>query len=358
MEPRRGPGGVGTPCAIAGARGMITSDIDTESQYTRRGGMVAGLKARMSRNGGGIVLTVVALLAALVLGACGTTAASDAEGVQVVATTTIIADMARNVGDDRVHVRSLVPANADPHTYEPTPRAVGSVARADVVLEHGMGLDTWISGMVRESGTKAHIAVVADGVTTIAGEEHDENASGHSHEGEDPHVWFDVANAKVMVDNIRDALIAGDPDGEAVYRANAARYQAELTDLDTWIRAQIATIPEGQRKLVTNHDAFGYFVHAYGLTLVGTIIPSLDAQAQPSARDIAALVDKIRAEGVKAIFTESALNPALARRIAEDAGITVVDDLYGDALGPAGSGADTYIGMMRTDTARIVEGLR
>ena len=306
----------------------------------------------------GVALAVVALLGALVLGACGKEDAADTDGLPVVATTTIIADMARNVGGDRVAIRSLVPANADPHSYEPTPREVGAVAEARVVLEHGMGLDTWISDMVRESGTKAHVAVVTDGVTTIEGEEHAADADGHSHEGEDPHVWFDVANAKVMANNIRDALIAADPDGADTYRANTERYQSELDDLDAWIREQVATVPEAQRKLVTNHDAFGYYVHAYGLTLVGTIVPSLDAQAQPSARDTAALIELIKAEEVRAIFTEAALNPSLAKRIAEDAGVQVVSDLYGDSLGPAGSGADTYIGMMRTDTTRIVEALR
>lgn len=298
------------------------------------------------------------LTGALVLGGCGPSTIATGDGVPVVATTTIIADMAQTVGGDRVDVRSLVPANADPHTYEPTPRAVGAVAQASVVLQHGMGLDVWITDMVRESGTKAQVVVVTDGVTTIDGEAHSDDVTGHSHEGEDPHVWFDVANAKVMVGNVRDALITADPAGAAEYRGNAERYLSELDALDAWIREQIATIPESQRKIVTNHDAFGYYVDAYGLTLVGTIVPSLDAQAQPSARETAALIDDIRSEGVKAIFTESALNPALARRIAEDAGVRVVSDLYGDSLGPPGSGADTYIGMMRTDTTRIVGALR
>lgn len=311
-----------------------------------------------SRRGASVAIVLALLLPVLVLASCGTGRTGDDDGHQVVATTTIIADMARNVGGDRVSVSSLVPANADPHAYEPTPREVRAVNEADVILEHGMGLDAWISDMVRVSGTTARIAVVTNGVITIEGEEHAEETEGHSHEGEDPHVWFDVANAKVMVENIREALAAADPDGAAVYQSNADRYQAELNDLDRWIREQIATVPESQRKLVTNHDAFGYYVHAYGLTLVGTIIPSLDAQAQPSARDTAALIQKIEAEGVKAIFTEAALNPALARRIADDAGVAVVSDLYGDALGPEGSGADTYIGMMRTDTTRIVEALR
>lgn len=320
--------------------------------------MIEIRKQMMARRAISGALAFVILLSAFVLVSCGSPDAAGADSLSVVATTTIIADMARNVGGDRVTVRSLVPANADPHSFEPTPREIGAVARADVVLEHGMGLDAWVINMIDVSGTDAHVAVVTDRVTTIEGEQHEEDASGHSHEGEDPHVWFDVANAQVMVANIRDALIAADPGSAEIYRANATRYQSELADLDGWIREQIATIPESQRKLVTNHDAFGYYVHTYGLTLVGTIVPSLDAQAQPSARETAALIDLIRAEGVRAIFTEAALNPTLARRIAEDAGVQIVSNLYGDSLGPAGSGADTYIGMMRTDTTRIVEALR
>lgn len=308
----------------------------------------------------GMLALVGALLGMLVLAACGgdEDGATGDDGLAVVTTTTIIADMARNIGGDRVSVRSLVPANADPHSFEPAPRDVSALADAAVVLEHGMGLDAWISDMVKGSGTQASVAVVTDGVTTIEGEEHAEDDPDHSHEGEDPHVWFDVANAAVMANTIRDALIEVDPEGSDVYRENAERYQAELDTLDAWIREQIATIPEGQRKIVTNHDAFGYYVHAYGLTLVGTIVPSLDAQAQPSARETADLIERIKAEGVKAIFTEAALNPDLARRIAEDAGVEVVSDLYGDSLGPSGSGAETFIDMMRTNTTRIVEALR
>jgi ABC-type Zn uptake system ZnuABC Zn-binding protein ZnuA len=190
----------------------------------------------------------------------------------------------------------------------------------------------------------------------------DDEATGdneHEHEGDgDPHVWLDVAHAKTMVTDIRDALIAVDPGGRDVYTQNAASYATQLDDLDGWIRDQIATIPAEDRKLVTNHDAFGYYVRAYGLTLVGSIIPGLDSQSQPSAKQTAALIDRIRAEHVKAIFTEASLNPNLTKRIAEDAGVNVVDNLYADSLGPAGSGADTYIGMMRTDTTLIVEALR
>lgn len=303
----------------------------------------------------------------MLLAACGDSAAEDSGKLNVVATTTIIADMARNVGGEHVDVQSIVPANADPHSFEPTPREMRSVADADVVIEHGLGLDAWISEMIAASETKAPVTIVTNGITPLASvnhdnedeDDHDEDAEeGHDHGPNDPHVWFDVANAKMMVANIRDALVAADADNRASYEANADAYLAELDELDIWIREQIATIPESQRKIVTNHDAFGYYVHAYGLTLVGTVIPSLDSQSQPSARDTAALIEVIEASGVKAIFTEAALNPALANQIAGNAGVAVVSDLYGDSLGPEGSGADTYIGMMRTDTTRIVEALR
>jgi zinc/manganese transport system substrate-binding protein len=337
-------------------------------------------------------LAVAVLLAAFVLAACGSDdegaggdADTNAEGgaLNVVATTTQIADMARNVAGERANVSGLIPANADVHAFEPTPRDVERVADADLVLMHGMELDAWAEELVRQSGTNATVVVVTEGVRTIEADdvhddehEHDDDHDhdhegtpeadkhahdddhGHDHGEVDPHVWLDVANAKVMVENIRDALIAADPDGRQTYEANANAYLAELDELDSWIREQIALIPESDRKLVTSHDAFGYYVNAYGLEVVGAVIPSLDSQAQPSARETAELIDRIQEEGVKAIFTEAAINPDLARQLAEEAGVKVVDDLYADSLGPEGSGAETYIGMMRTNTTKIVEALR
>lgn len=299
-------------------------------------------------------LAVLALLAVVV--GCGDDGGGDGDGTLVVATTTQIADMARNVAGDRARVASLLPANADAHDFEPTPRDVEQVADADLVLEHGLGLDTWIGDLIDESGTDATVAVVTEGIETRAGAAHDEG--GDDDHDVDPHVWLDVANAKVMVAHIRDALVAADPDGAKAYEANAAKYLAELDALDGWIREQVATIPPEGRKLVTSHDAFGYYVRAYGFELIGAVIPSLDTQAQPSAQETAALIDRIRATGVKAIFTEASLNADLARQLADEAGIVVVDDLYSDSLGPDGSGAETYVGMMRTNTEKIVGALR
>lgn len=280
----------------------------------------------------------------------GTPVAED--GIEVVTTTTHIADMTRQIAGERASVRSLLPANADAHDFEPTPRDIEAVADADLVLEHGMALDDWAGGLVSQSGTDAVVVVATNGITPL------ESSDTNDVHSQDPHVWLDVANAKAMAANIRDALIEADTGHRVDYEQGATRYLAELDELDRWIREQIATIPEPNRKLVTNHDVFGYYVRAYGLQFVGAVIPSLDTQAQPSARETADLVDRIRSEGVKAIFTEASINPDLARQLAEEAGVTVVDDLYGDSLGPDGSGAETYIGMMRHNTTTIVEALR
>lgn len=317
----------------------------------------AGARRHLPR-GRWFALTMLLLIAVL-LPACGS-AGGDADTggrTAVIATTTQIADMATNVAGDRASVHSLLPANADAHDFEPTPRDIERVHEADLVLVHGLGFDTWVENMIADAGGAERVITVTGGIPTIEGA-HDTHAGDHDHGAVDPHVWLDVANAKLMVERIRDAFVAADPAGAADYEANAARYLRELDDLDAWIRQQIVTIPIADRKLVTNHDAFGYYVNAYGLEFVGSIIPSLDSQAQPSAQDTAALIDKIQAEGVKAIFTEAAISSDLARQLADEAGVVVVDDLYGDSLGDDDSGASTYIEMMRWNTTKIVEALR
>jgi ABC-type Zn uptake system ZnuABC Zn-binding protein ZnuA len=305
-------------------------------------------------------LTLAVLLGALLV-SCGdeTSDARDSTGadgaITVVATTTQIADLARAVAGDRATVDSLLPPNADAHDFEPAPQDIEAVADAGLVLENGIGLDEWVTDLVDESGTDAPTVTVTDGIALRAADSGDHEEDDHDR---DPHVWLDVANAKIMVARIRDALIEVDPDGGATYEANAIAYLGTLDELDAWIREQIGMIPEENRKLVTNHDALGYFIAAYGLTFVGAIIPSLESQAQPTARETDELIDRIEVEGVKAIFTEASINPDLARQLADEAHVEVVDDLYVDSLGPPDSGADTYIGMMRSNTTKIVEALR
>ncbi|HEY7033251.1 MAG TPA: zinc ABC transporter substrate-binding protein [Thermomicrobiales bacterium] len=271
--------------------------------------------------------------------------------LKVVATTPILADLARQIGGARLDVASILPPNADPHDLEPKPKDLVTVEGASLIVEHGLHLDAWASDLIKNAGSSAPTVIATTGVQTIASDE-EGFADG------DPHVWFDPRNVATMVDNIAAALVSIDPDGAASYEARRDAYKAQLDQLDQAIANQIATIPPERRKLVTNHDAFAYFVARYGLTFVGSVIPSLDSRAEPSAKDTAELIDKIKAEGVPAIFTESSNNPQLEEELAKEAGVKVVSNLYGDTLGEPGSGADTYIGMMETDTRLIVEALR
>lgn len=273
-----------------------------------------------------------------------------ARPLNVVATTTQIADMARNVAGDRAQVVSILPLNADPHEYEPTTDDARRVAGADLILQNGIGLEKFIADLAKNRRPTTPLVTVTDGVPV-----RESDAPGEAG-GPDPHVWFAGPNAMQMARNIRDALSAVDGAGAATYDANAAAYLRQLEEMDRYIFDQIGRVPPEGRKLVTNHDAFGYYCDYYGLQFVGSVIPSLDTEAEPSAADVARLIQAIREQNVRAIFTENTLNPALAERIARETGVKSYT-LYGDSLGPPGSGADTYIGMMRTDTDIIVNGL-
>ncbi|HEU0115556.1 MAG TPA: metal ABC transporter substrate-binding protein [Thermomicrobiales bacterium] len=275
----------------------------------------------------------------------------DGGPLAVVTTTPLLADLVHEVGGDRVTVQSILPPNADPHDYEPKPADLVDIEDADVIVEHGLNLDHWADALVANAGASAPVLVATHGVPTIAS-----NEAGFG--GGDPHVWFDPTNVKIMTDTIAAALTNADPAGAASYAARRDAYDRNLGILDAWIKGQIATIPPKRRKLVTNHDAFTYYVTRYGLTDVGSVIPSLDTSAEPSAQETEALIGKIKAEGVPAIFTEASLNPRLEQQLAADAGVAVVPTLYGDTLGSPGTPGDTYLGMMVADTTMIVDALR
>lgn len=283
--------------------------------------------------------------------------------LQVVATTSILADLAQNVAGDAATVSSLLPVGSDPHSFEPSPRDSQRIANADVLIENGVGLETWLEPMIQNAGTRAKRVVASESLTPRAGDTHPDAAQAadgtaeHDHEL-DPHMWTDVQNAIAYVARIRDGLAAADPAHAAVYQANAARYTAQLQELDAFIVQQAATIPADRRKLVTNHETFGYFADRYGFELVGTVLPSVSAEAQPSAQDMARLVDAMKEAGGAAVFTEATTNPALATQLARDAGVRVVGDLYTDSLGAPGSNGDTYIKMMRYDIEQIVKALK
>jgi ABC-type Zn uptake system ZnuABC Zn-binding protein ZnuA len=263
--------------------------------------------------------------------------------VNVVATTTQVADFARQIGGDQVKVTGLIGVNVDPHEWEPTPVDLERIGSADVVVSNGLGIEPWLKSALSAAGGDARKVVSSDGVAA---------------RGDDPHVWHDPANAEIMVKNIAVALEAVDPAGKDAYEERLGAYRSQLHQLDADIEAQVSKLPS--RKLVTDHDAFGYFVARYHFELIGSVLPSFDTAAEPSAAAITDLANRIRSTGVKAIFAETTVPAKVAGALAKEAGVKVVDGpdaLYGDALGPPGSGADTYLGMMRHNLNVIVSNL-
>ncbi|MBA4179399.1 MAG: zinc ABC transporter substrate-binding protein [Anaerolinea sp.] len=290
-----------------------------------------------------------AVIVAMALASCGGgDGGSDALGIRVVATTTQIGALTREVAGGKVRLSVLLKAGASAHDFEPGPDTLKEINAARLVLKNGIGLDDWLDKSIKSAGGSKTVALVTEGVKTQKRDDGEE----------DPHVWHDADNAARMVDNIVAALAAADPPNAATFRANGDAYKQKLAAADKEIRALIETIPVASRKVVTNHDAFGYFLDRYGLTFVGAVIPSTSSEAQPSAKEIAALQDLIRREGVKAIFAEDEIDPKVAREIAKDTGVKIIDDLYADSLGEPGSGADTVDGMLLSNARKIVEALK
>jgi zinc/manganese transport system substrate-binding protein len=287
------------------------------------------------------------LVAAGVAAGCGSDSdsASGTEGTAV-ATTTEVADLVRNVGGDRVDVHGLLSPGADPHGYEPRPSDAASIVDAAVVFKSGGEVDEWLDELVDNAGGDAEVVDLIDSVRTI-------EADGET----DPHWWQNPRNAVLAVAAIRDALSETDPDGRQVYERNAAAYSRVLRRLDEEIAACIGKVPAAKRKLVTTHDSLGYFARRYGIEVVGSVIPSLSTQAQPSAGDIADLVDQVREEGVEAVFPEAETSERLEQALAREAGAQVGNPLWADTLGGEGSGAETYVDATASNTAALVEGM-
>jgi zinc/manganese transport system substrate-binding protein/manganese/iron transport system substrate-binding protein len=309
------------------------------------------------------------LASALVLGgsaACGGDdgGATSAGELLVVATTTQTADFARVVGGGRVRVVDVVQPGVDPHDFEASPADLESLRKARVIVRNGVGLEPWLDDALAASDADGTVVDASAGIAIRGLDDADHGGADHSdadadHGEGDPHIWQDPRNAKRMVATIAGALSTADADGAAEYAANRATYEAELDALDAEIAAALGSLPNP--KLVTDHDAFGYYVDRYGLTFVGSIIPTFESSAELSAADVTDLVARIKAEGVKAVFAESTLPPKTAEAIGREAGVRVVageDALYGDSLGSAGSDAATYLQMMRHNTRVIVDNLR
>jgi ABC-type Zn uptake system ZnuABC Zn-binding protein ZnuA len=292
---------------------------------------------------------------------------SDSSGsasVDVVATTTQVADFVRNVGGDRVAVHQILPPNADPHGYEPRPSDAKAVVDSQAIFRSGGDADEWMDGIIDNAGSDAPQITLIDNVRTReGGPEHEHEEGEHAEEERehaddvDPHWWLDPRNVELAVPVIRDELIKLDPDGRATYKRNAARYLTELNNLDEQTAACIEKLPPSERALVTSHDALGYYADRYGLEIIGAVIPSLSTQAQPSAKDIEELVDEVREHDVKAIFPESSLSPKLEDAIARESGAATGGALWADTLGPEGSSGATYIDSIAANTETIVKGL-
>jgi ABC-type Zn uptake system ZnuABC Zn-binding protein ZnuA len=280
------------------------------------------------------------------------------EQLRVVATTNIVGDVVRQVGGDDIDLVTLMGIGVDPHSYVPAPSEVAAIHDAHLVLLNGGGLEGGLQNILDSAGGEAARIEISEGIQfRPAEDEHEEELEEEDDHGElDPHVWFSVPNVIRWVESAREALSRLDPDNAQVYRANAERYTQELEELDAWIQAQVESIPPAKRKLVTNHASFGYLAERYGLEQLGTVFP-FNPSAEPSARTIAELQETIRLYGVPAIFTESTVNNKLAQQVAADTGVRLVQ-LYTGSLGGPGSGAETYVEMMRYDVMAIVEALR
>lgn len=267
--------------------------------------------------------------------------------IKVVATFSILGDLAKNIGGDRIGLTTLVGPNGDAHVYSPTPADVRKIGEAKLVLVNGFGFEGWIARLTASSATKAAVVVVSNEVQ--ARRMDDEHHPGKK--VADPHAWQSVANAKLYVANIRDALAKADPSGKAAYEANAAAYLAKLDALDREIRDAIGKIPSDRRRIITTHDAFGYFSAAYGLEFVA---PSgVSTETDMSARDVARIINQIKKQKIPAVFIENISDPRAMQQIGKETGARIGGTLYSDALSDTTGPAATYIDMMRHNIRQL-----
>ena len=303
-----------------------------------------------------LIVLGAAWLAAVVAGCGGSSAGGSSSGapgdktLKVVATTTQVQDFTRVIGGDRIKLTGILKPNVDPHDFEPSPADVDAIARADLLVKNGVDLEHWLDDTISSAGFNGTTVDTSKGVQIRKG--------GQEDPAGDPHIWQNPRNAKIMVANIERALASADPADASYFKANQDAYDAKLDALDAEVARRIDGL--ASNKLVTNHDAFGYYVDRYHLDFVGSIIPSFDTSAELSAKDVADIVAKIKATGVKVIFSESSLPPKTAETIANEAHVKVVEGenaLYGDTLGPAGSDGATYLQMIEHNTRTIVSNL-
>jgi ABC-type Zn uptake system ZnuABC Zn-binding protein ZnuA len=286
----------------------------------------------------------------------------DGRPLRVVATTSIIGDVVANVGGERIALVVLMGPGQDPHSYEPAAQDLTAAAEADVVFVNGWNLEQGLADDLLAIGEGTPVVPISVGIEPLLlGAEAAEQGSGGAGANADPHVWFSVPNVMQWAENVEEVLRTLDPANAELYAANAAAYHTELEELDAFVFEQFETIPPEQRVLVTNHDTFGYLADEYSFEVVGTVLPASSTLAEPSASDLAALVEAMAAAGACTIFTENTASDQLAQTVGSelaDCAQVQVLPLYTDSLGPASSGAESYVAMMRSNTETVVSGLR
>ncbi|MBE0577937.1 metal ABC transporter substrate-binding protein [Devosia sp.] len=268
--------------------------------------------------------------------------------VDAVASFSILGDMVSRVGGDRVAVTTFVGPNADTHVYEPTPADAAALTSTQVFFVNGLGFEGWLERLVEATGFAGPVVTVSEGVATHTMDEDGEEIT-------DPHAWQSLSNGQIYVSNIARALCAVDAAGCKTYTANAEAYSAELAALDAEVKAKIAEVSEAQRRVITTHDAFGYFGEAYGITFLAP--EGVSTESEASAADVAALIEQVRAEGVKALFIENMSDSRLIEQIAQETGATVGGELYADALSEPNQPAATYVDMFRHNVELLVPAL-
>lgn len=275
---------------------------------------------------------------------------TDNQKPKVISTSTIIADLTSRVGGEEIDHQDILKPGDDPHVYEPVPADSVALEKADLILYNGYNLEPGLIKMINSTGIKAKKVAVGEAIKPL-------QLAKEGQKVPDPHVWGSAKNGIIMVEKIRDQLIELSPEDKEIFTANAAQLIAELENLDRWITAAIETIPPSQRQLVTTHDAFQYYAHAYGLKVAGTLI-GISTEEQPSAQTVKNLADAIKNLQVAAIFAETTINPALITTVAEEAGVKLApQQLYSDSIGAVGTGGDSYVKMLKENTRSIVESL-
>jgi len=272
--------------------------------------------------------------------------------VSIITSFSILGDMVKSIGGNRVSVTALVGPNGDVHTYEPTPATAKSVSQADLVVVNGLGLEGWIDRLIKASGYHGTVAVASMGVKPRNMKDEDNGGQIIT----DPHAWQDIENGKIYVDNIARALTAIDPAGAAAYRSMADSYIMKLDELNIWVKSEFSAIPEQSRRMITSHDAFGYFGDAYGVKILSPM--GFSSESEASAAEVKKLIRQIKKEKITAVFVENIIDPRMVQQIARESGITVGGELYSDALSKPDGPAPTYLDMFKNNVTKIVEAMK